>query len=262
MMGELCGSAGKLTVWLFAPALLGLCWLLAPGRGARVAKGLALLLFMPPLYEIFAKPCTPYHWAQLVLAIAFLGAMGLHWLSSIDRSPNRWLTIGGFAVVALPLRVNLTAVPLYRAYRDGFRRSREFAPVMVWGRWDDALVEKSLYLEVAKYIRDTTTADDRVVVSGLQFVLLPLSGRLPPSAATADLTVMSELGYPERRPDLMKMLRQHPPRLVYETLRLSSPVPLTDFWPDFEQRYRLARTFPKNDRQHYGMGARVWELKE
>jgi hypothetical protein len=254
-------SAFKSTIWLLPPALLGVGWLLAPGRGERVAKWLALLLFLPPLYEIFAKLCLPYHWAQLLLGIAFLGAMGLRWLSSIDRSPKRWLTIGGFAVVAW-FAAELDGRATYRAYRDGFRRSREFAPVMVWGRWDDTLVERSLYLEVARYIRDMTTADDRIVVSGYHEILFPMSGRLPPSAATADLTIMSELGYPERRPDLMEMLRRHPPRLVYETFRFTSPVPLTDFWPDFERRYRLARTFPKDSRQDYGFGARVWELKE
>ena len=73
---------------------------------------------------------------------------------------------------------------------------------------------------------------------------------------------MSEAGYPERRPDLMELLRQHPPRIVYETFRFPFPVPLTDFWPDFATRYRLARTFPPNDRQDYGFGARVWELKK
>ena len=251
----------SLTDWFHTPALLGVLWLLAPRRGERVVKALALMLFVPPFYEIFAKLCLPYHWAQLLLPVAFLGAMGLRWLSSVDRSPNRWLTIGVVAVLAF-LAGELDNRVTYQAYRDAFRLSREFAPLMLWGHWDDALVEKSLYLEVAKYIRDNTTADDRMVVSGFHNVLFPLSERFPPSGATADLTFMSEAGYPTRRPDLMELLRQHPPRVVYETCRFPSAVPLNDFWPDFEQRYRLARTFPPNNRQDYGLGARVWKLRE
>jgi hypothetical protein len=254
-------KALSLTDWFHTPVLLGVVWFLAPGRSERVAKGLALMLFVPPLYEIFAKLCHPYHWAQLLLPVAFLGAMGLRWLCSIDRSPNRWLTISVVAVLAL-LSGELDSRDTYRAYRDGFRLSREFAPVMVWGRWDDPSVNKSLYLDVAKYIRANTTTDDRMVVSGFHTVLFPLSGRLPPSGATAELTFMSEAGYPESRPDLIQSLRQHPPRIVYESCRFPFPVPLNDFWPDFETRYYLAKTFPPNDRQDYGLGARVWKLRD
>src|SRR5205823_5292322 len=124
--------------------------------------------------------------------------MGLHWLSAVDRSPSRWLTIGGFAAVAW-LVGELDGRSVYHAYRDGYRLSREFAPVMVWGRWDDPAVERSIYLEVAKYVRDQTTPDDRVVVSDGFFVILPLAGRFPPSEFTASLTFMSSMRYPERR---------------------------------------------------------------
>ncbi len=72
---------------------------------------------------------------------------------------------------------------------------------------------------------------------------------------------MSTMRYPVHRPDVIEMLRQHPPRLVLENPQY--PVPLTDFWPDFESRYRLARTFPDDPSKYNGnLQARVWELKE
>jgi hypothetical protein len=132
---------------------------------------------------------------------------------------------------------------------------------MVRGRWDDPSVDRSFYLETAKYIRDHTDRDDRVIVSGGGQGLLALSRRLPPSAWAIDLSMMSLMRYPERRPDVIEKLRQQPPRLVIETLR--QPVALHDYWPDFESRYHLVKTCAKDDKKHYGsFGARIWELKK
>ncbi len=252
--------AFKATMCLMPPALLGVGWLFSRRQGERVVKGLALLLFQPPLWENLTKYCTPYHWSQLLLAVAFLGAMGLNWLITLGLSPNRWLTVSILAVVAW-LAGELDSRSIYRAYREGYRLSREFAPVMLWGHWDHPSVERSFYLEVAKYIRDKTTPEDRIVVSGFAHVLFPLSDRLPPSASSFDLSIMSAMRFPVRRPELIENLRQHPPRLVIETTR--SPFELHDYWPNFEARYRLVREFPKDERKQYGwIGARVWELME
>ncbi len=188
------------TIWLLPPAFLGFGWLLFAGREQRVAKTLAVLLFLPPLYEIFAKLCIAYHWAQLLLGVVFLGAMGLHWLHMLDRSAGRWLTIGGFAVAAW-LAGELDRRAVFRAYREGYRLSREFAPVMVWGDWDDPSVNRSYYLTVANYLRQNTTPDDRIVVSGGGHPLLALSRRVPPSATAFDLTYMSAMRYADRRPE-------------------------------------------------------------
>jgi hypothetical protein len=251
----------RLTMWLMPPALLSVGWLLTPARDERVAKGLAIILFLPPLYEIFAKYCVHYHWAQLLLGVAFLGAKGLHWLISSCRSSNRgWLMIGGLVAVAW-LAGELDSRTIYRAYRDGFRLNREFSPVMIRGRWDDPSVQRSRFLEIAKFIRDRTTPDDRIVVSAYLHSMYPLTGRLPPSTDSADLFLMSTMRYPVNRPEVVEMLRRHPPRLVLENPLC--PVPLTDFWPDFESRYRLARTFPEDPTKYNGnLRARVWELKE
>jgi hypothetical protein len=250
----------KPTTWILAPALPGFGWLLFAGRQERVAKTLAVLLFLPPFPEIFAKRCIEYHWAQLLLGAVFLGAMGLQWLRTLDRSASRWLTIGGLAVVA-GLAGELDGREVYRSYREGFRLSREFAPVTIWGDWDDACVNRSYYLTVANYLRENTTPDDRIMVSAGAQPLLALSRRAPPSATPLDLNAMSAMRYADRRPEVIEMLRRNPPRIVIETLHF--PVPLEEFWPDFESRYRLARTFAPDDKKHYGsFGVRVWELKE
>jgi hypothetical protein len=252
----------KPTLWLMPTAFLGGAWLLAPRSGQRAVKGLAVLLFLPPFYEIFAgKICIHYHWAQLLLGVAFLGAMGLHWLLSLGRQSNRgWLTIGGFVALAW-IAGELDARTVYRAYRDAYRLSREFAPVMFWGHWDDASVERSRYLQVAKYIRDNTTPSDHIIASNGCEVIYPLSGRLPLSVNASDLSHISALKFPVRRPEVIESLRQRPPRLVIEFD--AYPVALDECWPDFEQRYRLIKEFPHDNKVHYGIfAARVWKLKE
>ncbi len=82
-------DATRATMWLLPPAMVGLGRLVAPGREQRAAKGLAILLFVPPLPEPFAKFAVPYHWAQLLLGIVFLGAMGLRWLPTIVGRARR-----------------------------------------------------------------------------------------------------------------------------------------------------------------------------
>ncbi len=232
----------RATLWLFPPVLIGLGWLLSPGREKRVAKGLAVLLCMPPLPEIFGKICGFYHWAQLLVGVVFLGAMGLQWLSSVlERIEKPWLALAAYCALAW-LCGELDGRAVSRAYRDGFRMSCEYAPVMVWGNWDDPVVEENALLKIAKYIRDNTAPDDRIVTSGMYTMMFPLSGRLPPSEFVADLWLLSATRYPERRPDLIEILRQHPPRVVIDFSRF--PVTLHDFWPDFESRYRLAKTYP------------------
>ena len=74
----------RLTDWFHTPALLGVIWFLAPGRGERVAKGLALILFVPPCYEIFIKFCHPYHWAATASACRLPWSDGFA-LAFLDR---------------------------------------------------------------------------------------------------------------------------------------------------------------------------------
>ncbi len=216
-------------------------WLILRGREKRVAKGLAVLLCMPPVPEIFGKICSFYHWAQLLVAVVFLARSdcdGCDQFSNASRSlGSRWPPT---ALAWLCGELDGRAVS--RAYRDGFRMSCEYAPVMVWGNWDDPVVEENALLKIAKYVRDNTAPDDRIVTSGMYTMMFPLSGRLPPSEFVADLWLLSATRYPERRPDLIEILRQHPPRVVIDFSRF--PVTLHDFWPDFESRYRLAKTYP------------------
>jgi hypothetical protein len=249
------------TRWFFPPAVVGLGWLVFAGRRERVAKGLSVALFLPPLWEVFSKLCLPYHWAQFLVGIAFLGAMGLQWLWAIDLGRGtRWVAVAGYSALAF-LAGELDARSTWWNYREAFRLSREFAPVMVAGRWDSPAVKRSFYLQLAKYIRDHSAPGDRILVSGNYFGTYPLTGRFPPSPSASDLSCMLQMGYPTRRPDLVRLLREKPPRVVVETLRY--PLQLETIWPDFRDRYRLAETFPQNHWQHYGnFGAKVWVLKE
>ena len=152
------------------------------------------------------------------------------------------------------------ARPSFQYLCLAWQQSRSYAPVMVLGRDDVAIKERSLYLSVARTVNQATRPDDRVVVSGFYLGLFPLSDRLPPSPDMMDLTFMEMTGRLSRDSDSVRRLRETPPAVVVETLRF--PVPLRSFWTDFDGLYELIREFPTTEARHYGFfGARVWRLR-
>jgi hypothetical protein len=257
-------STIRATRWLFPTGFLGVAWLLSPRRHDRPAKGLAILLFCPPLPEIFGKLCVGYHWAQLLLGVVFLGARGLSWLHSVlGRLEKPFVAILCYSLLAW-LVGELDARSVYLRWSKSFGRGCEFAPVMLWGKWDDPAVGKSLFLEVGKYIKDNTRPGDSMMVTGHCDIFCVLSDRWPPSTLGTNLMQMILADYPTRRPDLVEALRGHPPRVVLEGL--AWPLPpgkLEALWPEFHQRYRLLRTFPGNPTQYLGeFPLRIWILNE
>jgi hypothetical protein len=248
------------TAWLWATGLPGVAWLLFSGRQQLVAKGAAILLLLAPLPDIFGRPVFYHSCAQILLGIVFLGAMGLSWIRTFERS-----LLGRRVVIVVLLALawlvgELDGRSVFRTYRAQFRLSRAFAPVMVWGRWDDRSVDDSFFLTAAKFIRDRTNPDDRIVTSGHLSSLYLLSNRLPPSPYLPDLVLMSCMDYPSRRPDLMEEIRRHPPRIVVENL--DYPVKLYDYWPDFQSRYQLMTKieFVSASVDYYR--AAIWELRD
>ncbi len=286
----------RATMWLFPSAAVGLLWVVWPRSEPRAAKGLAILLFLVHFPEIFGKFCLAYHWGQLLVGIVFLGAMGLNWLMMSDpglnrnlnrnrvfdraRDPDRnpnpdpirplsipsptaaWLKPA--AILALAASAGeLDARSVYQSYRDGLKLARRYAPVMLRGNWDDPCVSESIYLQAAKFVKEHSSADDRIIAGFAGWPLYVLSGRMPPSEFAVNLEAMSFKQYSRRRPEVLVALRQRPPRLVFAFIRWETD--MHEFWPDFERRYRLVRTFPQNKVQHqpYGeWGAWVWELNE
>jgi hypothetical protein len=249
--------------WLMPTALPGLGWLLFTGRQQWVLKVTAVMLLSAPLPDILGRPTFYHTCGQILLGIAFMGAMGLSWIRSFGHSINgRRITIAVYLTLAWMVG-ELDTGTIYRSYRDQFRLSLEFAPAMVWGRWDNRLVNRSFFLDVATFIRDRTNPDDRIVTSGLIFPLYLLSNRMPPSPYVTDLLMMSAAQYPSRRPDLMDEIRRQPPRIVVETLGyFSATVRLNDYWPDFQSRYRLIKKFPSDSSKVDLNSVAVWELKE
>ncbi len=259
------GGFIRLIAWLLPTALPGIIWLLFTGRHQWVAKGVAILLLLAPLPDILGRPTFYHTCAQILLGIAFLAAMGLSWIWTFESSfISRRIAIVVYLALAM-LVGELDARNVFRSYREAFRLSREFAPVMIRGRWDDKAVGKSFFLEVAKYIRDRTNPDDRIVTSGQVSPLYLLSNRMPPSPFVVDLALTSCMKYPSRRPDLMAELRRNPPRIVVQYLHFS--VRVEEYWPDFLSRYRLLRKFAKDPlstdppKENDELSVAVWELK-
>jgi len=226
-------------------------------RGPLLAA-LALLLY--PLPEVFGKFCTPYHWLQLAPALLVLAAIADRRLRVRERARRRprglriasWLA---FAVVLIG-----GAGPLQRELAAGFGWHDTFGAIMCGGDWRADATRHNRYLQVARWLRENSAADDTLLVSGYGYALYPLAARRPANVLVSDLTFARMTGQHELHPEWFDALRRDPPDLVFETLRW--PEPMQDVWPDFAQRYELAHEWPEDPGVHYGnFGARVWRRR-
>jgi hypothetical protein len=259
--------------WFLIPAILGLIALVParvpPNRRFWSMIGLTLLLPLSHLYEVFgmtSKKVIYYHWAQFLFVAAFLGAVGLHQTALLARakrvpwvSPRMYV---GLAVILLLLGFRQTV----RDYRQAWRLSKHFAPVMVWGKWDHPVVQESYYLTLAQALRHNARAADRLLVSGGYCVpAYALASLYPTNPELIDLARFQQMKYFDRRPELVELMRKSPADLFVEELGQEYLVEhdSRQAWPDFSERFELIETIPPDGTKLYGwVGARIYRLRK
>ena len=213
--------------WLLVPMILGCVSVLWIKRHRILPYLLVVLLLLPFLPEIYGKANYPYHWAQLSVGVLFFAALGLHYTvlgCRIKRGSS-----GAFKIdivgLKLVLSCRLKGVRsgwIYAAcliclfinrsdatvnYKAGLKISQEFAPVIVYGDWNSKAVERSFFLNTAKYLRDNTEPDDVVLTSGYYYVLYPLTNRWPANPEFVDIIFSRKAGHLKKRPELVQELR-------------------------------------------------------
>lgn len=246
-----------LALWIcFGIGLLGLG--LHRDANKRPILICAAMLLAVPLLEIILKASFAYHWMQLGLALALMAAVGLHSLNQLGQQRRRlaW-------AIAAPLVVALFAGQYYleaETYRNYFRQSKHFAPVMVYGNWEDPCVEECFYLSLAKQIRTQTQPEEPILVSGFYYVLYPLSQRMPVDVRTFDASFAMYADYSERHAEWLTAARtEKSPRVVIETFRMDVKPMLRDIVADYPEKFSPTYEIPVDKPIRYAMyGARVW----
>ncbi len=232
--------------WFTLPAIVGLL-ASVPARKPRrrrfwIANGLGLLLALPPLYDIFKGGGVSYHWTQLFLSSAFLGAIGLKRTTDLARAKRVTWIVPRLYLSLIFIAAIMNGYENLRAYRNGLMASKMFAPVMVWGDWDNPCVSQDNALAVAAAIRENTDPDDPIITSGQHLYDYSLTGRFPVGPDLVDLFFLKVFGHTDR-PDVRERLRQDPPEIIVAATYFDPDkhLGIHEIWPDFEDRYELVR---------------------
>jgi hypothetical protein len=242
--------------------LMAVAWQRRPLDWRWLAVAALVLLF--PLLEITTKAPFPYHWIQLGLGLILLAALGYRALETISE-PRRKVAALVAANSLLAALLGAQLLLSRETIRHGVAQSKHFESVMVEGNWEHFSVSDSLYLRLAKYIRDNTDPEDTVFVSGFYYVLYPLSQRLPPDIRFHDATFASLAGLDQSASAAISAaFSARRPQLVVESLRWNDTFRRIGlFIPGFPGDYELVAELPNDLPIHYGeFGARIWRLRD
>lgn len=219
----------------------------------------SLLLIVFPLLEVFGKIAFPYHFAQMLIGLALLaGAGAVNLRRLIGLLPTRTTRL--FLTVTLGTAWFMVATTYYRnTLGRAFSDSRHFAPIMVRGDWESPVVHDSYYLSAAKVIRTSTQPDDRIIVSGFNLGLLPLSGRRPPCPAASDMMIFTLINT-ESSVSRWRALLDPTPDLVLVS-NLYPLAAVTALWPTFTTDYSQVSTVLPGKRSYGTRSASIWKLR-
>ena len=229
---------------------------------------LAGLMLIVPIIAVLLRPAPlPYSFAAVHLGMIFLIALALDRIAfglrvKVKRWRWRLAPQWGLAAGVCVFILVVAGVwsPIRNSYKYRLALTRVYAPVMLWGQRDDAIVDRSFYLSAAGAVRSHTQPDEAVLVSGYYLILYSLADRWPGNTVF-DLTFAERSKYFDNRPEWINQLRENPPAVVVETLRFD--VGLDQLFPDFSSQYEMVEELPINADQHYGaFGARIWRLRQ
>ena len=168
------------------------------------------MLVLVSFVEPFLKIGFPYHFSFALLGLGALSAIGLESLfCSIRRG---W--VKGLVIVLLFVGSSFSLRGLFtRVYRSA-DFSFVFVQSFVSPAWTDDQINRSTYLVVAKIINSLKEPGDSLLVSGFMYPLYPLTGLLPPSLESANLT-SSFIELDGNKNHLRRLIMSNPPDIMF-----------------------------------------------
>ena len=249
----------SLLSWFIWLSVLGCCVSFFPA--ARIPRRLiflAILLLLPPLWEICVSLCFPYHVNQLSLGLSLFAAAGFEYVGALIRQA-RYRKIGIAAVVVLCSLFIFGSQSYWRSSLAAWKESAYFAPVMLANNWNSPVVQDSFYLDAAQKIKRIISTKENMVVSGFYSALYPLSARLPYSFELLDITAYQLIYGAIKTDKITNLIAESRPDLIVQSNRFDKEQPITEFFPNFYTSYILVDSVPSGKRSYGGFDAKLWE---
>ena len=260
-------AAAQVLLPLLPLALLGLLgpWLSARFRQARTPElyGLALLLTLCPLPEIFYKAAFAYHFSQAAFGLSLFAAMGFRGLRR--TAPGNPHQHKGAALASLGLAAALSialALPYARQYYWQAAAAARFIPVMLHQNWDSPAVAQSLYLRAAAAVRKSSAADARMMTEFNSMVLFPLTLRQPTFAGAGIGSRVSSRMDKEQGAQERSTLLATPPDVLVLIPRQPDGEGVHPFLRELSTRYKQVLTLPAGLSPYGGWTTEIYIKKD
>ncbi len=255
-------EAFSLTRWLVIPVLMGSGILMLPHFRGHMDANIRLVpaLILPVIPETLNWP-FPYHFGQFFFGICMLAGLimnvCIHCLPGVGWT--RWGRLVVLGVTSLLLMHSLGG-PCRVYWKRTLETAGAYSGWIYPGKNTETTLRTSFYYDLGATIREQTTPDEKIVVSGFYYALYPISGRKPANPDMLDMTVSDLQSSPKSRPENPSRVQQAPV-LIVESTRF--PIDKQRLPDDFGVRYELFADYPPGTHKHYGhFGARVWKRRD
>ncbi len=244
--------------WAVGGILAGVAAWKNPTRRATVLAGCCLVLV--PLPEFLLKLGFPYHLSAALAGCVLLAAVGLSGLSTRTWVGGALVLLVGGILMVPGAKAGTSSRYWWREVCHGVRESRHFAPFILHEDWNSPVVRESYYLAAAAIIRANSSAEDRLLVSGLCTALYPLSRRRPTTLAMTDLSMYLMTKGFDLGSEGRGLLEQRPPQVFVESNRVAG-LDLKACFPRFGERFEDVGHVDVGRRSYDRFACRVWREK-
>lgn len=153
---------------------------------------LGIGIALASLLEAAIKKPYPYHLAQVLIGLGIFACYGFQilvaWLKTIRQvSPATAL----LCVTVVFVGHGILARDYAWVMRQAAAWTVHFSPVMIFNDWNSPVVKDSYFLSIASIVKNSSSQDQTILSHS--YNVFPLTHRLPPSRASASLSVFRRL---------------------------------------------------------------------
>jgi len=218
-----------------------------------------ILVALLPLIEPILKIGFHYHYANCLIGLAGLGAMGWKYLS--DQESKRIKRSALIVIGLMSLFIILPTVNNEILKKQLISLSNIINSVKRYDSFrSPQLIESEQYLSLAAKIYSLSRENSTLATSGMMQVLYPLTDLLPPTYELSRLRYLYvKLNFDENK--LIKIIKKHRPTLILTTDWTPGEAAMTGIIDKIDL-YEKVAIVPSNSTKNYGhKSGTIYRLK-